>query len=171
MYYIGGGFLCIKGQYLLLGREFYGKNRGLYADFGGGRDSSDRNINDTIKREVKEEFYINIENIYQLPYVNIPSRNNKFYKLVIGCIDNYQFDYFYKTRQYFMNLSENKYSKYTEIDKITLVPIINIIQAIQQNKNYIKDTNENKIKLRNRLWKALKYTQLLDIIMNINNNN
>ena len=48
--------------YILLGREYYGKSKGMYADFGGGRDREDGSINNTVMREAMEEFYIHIQN-------------------------------------------------------------------------------------------------------------
>jgi hypothetical protein len=179
MNYVGGGFLCIikpnhSEPHLLLGREVYGKNKGLYADFGGGKDHNidGSHINNTIHREVMEEFYVNINNIYDLPFVNvpIPRSNTKFYKLVVGRIDNYQPQYFYEMNHYYKQLSKGKYSKYTEMDKIVLVPLSEIIKAIQsgnRNNSVIKTATNEKIKLRRRLWKAFTETPILGIISSI----
>lgn len=173
MTYVGGGFLpiiCINNNpIIILGREYYGKNKGLYADFGGGIDyKKDSNIYDTILRETREEFYLLIKNIYQLPHVDVPNNNRKYYKLIIGKIDNYSSDYFYLMREHYKQIQgKNKYSCFTEIDKLNYVPLSNIINSILNNSNYVKDINGNNIKLRNRLWNTFKYTSALGIIKHI----
>lgn len=172
MTYIGGGFLpitCNEGKpILILGREHYGKSKGLYSDFGGGIDrKKDSNIYDTILRETKEEFYLFLRNIYQLPHVDVPTYNGKYYKLVIGRIDDYSFDYFYLMREHYKQQAKGKYSSLTEMDHLIYLPLKNIIKSLSENKKYVMDIDGNKIKLRSRLWRSFKYTAALGIINHV----
>lgn len=172
MNYVGGGFLpitCEKGEpILILGREHYGKSKGLYADFGGGIDrKKDSNIIDTVLRETREEFYLLIKNIYTLPYVDVPTYSGKYYRLVIGRLDNYSFDYFYLMREHYKQQAKGKYSHLTEMDHLVHIPIKNIIESLANNKKYVKDLEGNKIRLRSRLWLAFKHTAALGIINHV----
>ena len=71
---------------------------------------------------------------------------------------------------YYRKKSGGKYSKYAEMDKIILLPLSNIIQAIRENKNYVRGLEGEKIRLRSRLWRAFKNTAALGIVTAISNN-
>ena len=180
--YIGGGIVVYElytelgsGFYypaIVLGEEMYGRQKGKYADFGGGVDKADGgDIEKTIMREAKEELYLDLGSVKMLPKVELFSgRKGNIIRLYqvrlvrINNLDNYEFQ---KIRKFYLEQSKNKYSPWVEIGRIRHFFLYDIYYSLNNGLSKVRDSEGVWCELRPRMLRILKKTKLLDNIIKL----
>jgi hypothetical protein len=152
------------------------KHTGLFMDFGGIFESSDKTLDVTVRNELLEEsvnlFNVSVDHFTEKNSVDLPvTRSNKvFYKIYMIKINGI-------SRKYFLHnvkLIDRKYKtgmkipvSWRETDMITHIPIKNIeFDKLAEDKRIVvQDVDSRMIMLHGRAKKALFYShdQILEL--------
>ena len=174
LYYSGAGVLIIEDYYttegyieecVLLVRNL---SSGLYTDFGGTYETKHSSLQITAHMELMEESrnLFNVDPRHLTLFVDVPVRDNEFYRVHLIKINGTCRKYFRHNRKLMEKLLTKGIhipSYWRETDDIAHIPFKNIDFNIlsAKGKLILKDIEGRDVTLHNRAKKVMYYSQAM----------